>query len=182
MALDARTRYTKMMIRNSFISLLEEKPFHEIKMKEVCERAGINRSTFYKYYSDIFDWKEQIEKECLERAKEIINQIDTTDLRTILIHILSEIQKDIDLYRVLFSKHNDLHFLEHFLAMSLEKTESVLKEQVLNVSDIHGRWSSHYSGYGCMGVIQCWIGDGLRESPEEVSDFIVKLLTKTMKS
>lgn len=180
MALDARVRYTKMMIRNSFIKLLEDKAFHEITLKEVCELAGINRSTFYKYYSDIFDWREQIEKECLERAREVIDQIDSTDLRTILIHILSEIQKDIDLYRVLFSKRNDLHILEQYLAMSLEKTESVLKEQVLNMSDIQARWASHYGGYGCMGVIQCWIGDGLRQPPEEVADYIVNILTKTM--
>lgn len=43
-----------------------------------------------------------MEKECLERAGKVIDQINGTDLRTILIHILSEIQKDLDLYRVLF--------------------------------------------------------------------------------
>lgn len=43
MALDARVRYTKMMIRNRFVQLLEHKAFHEITLKEVCELAGINR-------------------------------------------------------------------------------------------------------------------------------------------
>ena len=64
--------------------------------------------------------------------------------------------------------------------MSLEKTESMLKERFLNVSDMQARWASLYGGYGCMGVIQCWIEDGLRQPPEEVADFIVDTLTKTM--
>lgn len=180
MALDARVRYTKMMIRNSFITLLKEKAFHEIKLKEVCQLAGINRSTFYKYYRDIFDWKEQIEKECLTQAREVIDQIDTTDLQTILVCVLSAIKKDIDLYRVLFSKCNDFHILEQFLTMSLEKTEHMVKGQMLNVSSMQGRWSSYYGAYGCLGVIRCWIEDGLTQSPEEVADYIVGILTKTM--
>lgn len=75
---------------------------------------------------------------------------------------------------------NKFHILEQYLAMSLEKTESMLKERFLNVSDMQARWASHYGGYGCMGVIQCWIEDGLRQPPEEVADFIVDTLTKTM--
>jgi len=45
MAEDARTRYTKMMIKNSFIQLVQEKPFAKITLKEVCSLAGINHST-----------------------------------------------------------------------------------------------------------------------------------------
>lgn len=121
-----------------------------------------------------------MERECLERAKEMLDQVDSTDLRVILVHILREIQKDIDLYRVLFLRRNDVHILEQYLAMSLEKTENILKERALQGSDIQARWASRYGGYGCMGVIQCWIGDGMRQSPEEVADFIVESLTKTM--
>lgn len=121
-----------------------------------------------------------MERECLERAKEMLDQVDSTDLRVILVHILREIKKDIDLYRVLFLRRNDVHILEQYLAISQEKTENILKERALQGSDIQARWASRYGGYGCMGVIQCWIGDGMRRSPEEVADFIVESLTKTM--
>lgn len=104
----------------------------------------------------------------------------SVDRRTLLLHILSEIKGDIDLYRALFSKGNDLYILEQFLSMSLEKTERVLVEQGRRTPGIQSRWSSHYGSYGCMGVIQCWIEDGLSQAPEEVADFIVGILTKTM--
>ncbi len=43
MSLDARSRYTKMVITNSFIKLLNTKPFYRIKLKDVCDLAEIGR-------------------------------------------------------------------------------------------------------------------------------------------
>ena len=40
---DQRTRLTRMLIRQAFTSLLREKPVQSISVKELCERAGINR-------------------------------------------------------------------------------------------------------------------------------------------
>ncbi len=62
MGLDSRSRYSKMVIRNSIFALLQEKLFHCISVTEVCKRAEINRTAFYKYYRDMPDWKEQIEQ------------------------------------------------------------------------------------------------------------------------
>ena len=53
MKTDARVRYTVHMIQNIFLELLKEKPVAKITVKEICERAEINRSTFYKHYQDV---------------------------------------------------------------------------------------------------------------------------------
>ena len=45
MKTDARVRYTVHMIQNIFLELLKEKPIAKITVKEICERAEINRST-----------------------------------------------------------------------------------------------------------------------------------------
>ena len=46
---DRRTRLTKALIRQAFTSLLEEKPIQRIAVTELCQRAGINRSTFFRH-------------------------------------------------------------------------------------------------------------------------------------
>lgn len=51
---DSRKRYTKKCLYDSFLELLAEKPVPDITVIEICERAGISRKTFYKYYSDQF--------------------------------------------------------------------------------------------------------------------------------
>lgn len=55
MGLDARVRYTKLVIKDAFISLLKEKPLNKVTVKEICALAGINRATFYRYYCDFTD-------------------------------------------------------------------------------------------------------------------------------
>ena len=45
-----RTAYTKTAIRRTFFELLEEKDFDKISVREICQRADINRSTFYRHY------------------------------------------------------------------------------------------------------------------------------------
>ena len=40
------------MFRTALIELMEEKPFHKITIKEICERADLNRTTFYLHYTD----------------------------------------------------------------------------------------------------------------------------------
>lgn len=47
-------QYTRKMIREQFVALLEEKPLDEITVKDVVERCQINRKTFYYYYQDLY--------------------------------------------------------------------------------------------------------------------------------
>ena len=46
---------TAARMDEAFLALLEEKDFAYITMKEMCERAGINRSTFYLHYETVDD-------------------------------------------------------------------------------------------------------------------------------
>ena len=53
---DLRVRKTKKALFDAFMKLLSEKPFDEITVNELCDCAGIRRATFYKHYSDKFDF------------------------------------------------------------------------------------------------------------------------------
>ena len=44
---DARVRYTQKVLKEVLLQLLEQKPVNRITVKEVCERAELNRTTFY---------------------------------------------------------------------------------------------------------------------------------------
>ena len=60
---DRRTQYSKRVIKESLFELMQEKPINKITVKELCERADVNRSTFYAYYTDIYDLDRKIIKE-----------------------------------------------------------------------------------------------------------------------
>ena len=56
----------------ALLALLEKKEFTYITIRELCAAAGVNRSTFYLHYQDIYDLSEQIGKEVLTN---ILNSI-----------------------------------------------------------------------------------------------------------
>ena len=52
---DRRTRYTRQVIKEAFLTLLEEKEYPKITVTEICRLAEINRGTFYLHYYDTAD-------------------------------------------------------------------------------------------------------------------------------
>lgn len=66
---DARVRYTKMKIKETFFQLLEKKDYSLITVTELCEKAEINRTTFYKHYLDIHDLLKKLEEEIIEQSQ-----------------------------------------------------------------------------------------------------------------
>jgi AcrR family transcriptional regulator len=67
--MDRRILKTRKLIKRAFLSLLEEKPFEKITVKEICERSETGRVTFYNHYED----KTDLMDDCL-RDMEIILQ------------------------------------------------------------------------------------------------------------
>ncbi len=53
---DLRVRKTKKAIAEAFMALLKEKSLEDITVNELCERAGVRRTTFYKHFKDKFDY------------------------------------------------------------------------------------------------------------------------------
>ncbi len=47
-------QYSKLIIREEFVKLLNEKPFNKISITELVKNCELNRNTFYYYYSDIY--------------------------------------------------------------------------------------------------------------------------------
>ncbi len=61
--LDHRILMTRRLFRQALTELLRQKPLQSITVKELCQKAGVNRGTFYSHYTDIFALMEQIESE-----------------------------------------------------------------------------------------------------------------------
>lgn len=58
-----RTARTRRKLIDSFWKFYEEKPIDKITIKEITDCAGVYRSTFYQYFSDIYDVLAAVEEE-----------------------------------------------------------------------------------------------------------------------
>ena len=71
---DLRIIKTHLAIQNAFVDLLEEKPFDKIQAQEIIEKALINRTTFYRYYSGKSDLVGKLIKEIKAEYQSILKQ------------------------------------------------------------------------------------------------------------
>ena len=69
---DLRVRKTKKAIAEAFMSILEEKPIEEMTVNELCDRAGVRRTTFYKHYRDKLDYIAAFAKDLRDKFDDII--------------------------------------------------------------------------------------------------------------
>lgn len=71
---DLRVIKTRANIKNTFIELLSKKALNEITIQNILDQALINRSTFYKHYSDKYELAEQLIDEIMKKAIVFINE------------------------------------------------------------------------------------------------------------
>ena len=64
---DRRVRKTKKQLRLALMELLAEKSAKSISVRELTERADINRGTFYIHYRDVGDLLQRLEDEMADR-------------------------------------------------------------------------------------------------------------------
>ena len=61
---EAKFHNTAVKMDDALVVLLEQKEFSDISIMDICEKAGVNRSTFYAHYGNLYD----LLKETQERA------------------------------------------------------------------------------------------------------------------
>lgn len=181
MGLDARIRYTKMVIKDTFIALLKEKPVNKVTVKEICDLAEINRATFYKYYSDPFDLLDKIKLEMLSQLQSNL-KTSPRSFREIFIFIMVNIRADSERYQTLVSENGDSKFPSRIFSICYEHITDDLRKQFPDLSPIQQEWLYSFSAQGCCGILERWISGSMGEGIEEVADFAQKLIEATTKA
>ena len=74
-----RTAQTKQKLIDSFWELYCEKNIEKITVKAITDNAGFYRSTFYEYFSDVYEVLEEIESTLLSQQQEVVNKIYETN-------------------------------------------------------------------------------------------------------
>lgn len=99
-----RTQMTRQLFRDSLIELLQSKTFQKITVKEICEHADLNRTTFYLHYTDqeqLLDEIVAIFQEGLDRYFPPISDEENRISR--LDEYLSYVKDNYKVFRILMS-------------------------------------------------------------------------------
>jgi AcrR family transcriptional regulator len=179
MKLDRKTRYTRKALGDSLIELMKAKPFTKITVRELCENADINRTTFYAHYRDQYDLLQQIEEETLNHIEDMLDKYDSKrskrEVFEMVEEILNFIANNSSSVRVLLSENGDIDFqkrlFRHFM----------LKEQVMRYlpkKSIREETKEYWSVYvinGAIGMVQYWLKENMSIPVSELAKILMFL-------
>ena len=105
------TTMTKQTIKDAFWELYKDKKIERITVKDITLKAGYNRSTFYAYFTDVYDILDQIEEDLMPGI-EHLPPIDTSREHNpdFFENIITIYEKNSTYYSVLLSENGDPRF------------------------------------------------------------------------
>lgn len=176
---DARVRYTKMMIRSSFIELLREKPVAKVSVTELCERAGINRATFYAHYADPSDLLRSIEEEFMSELSRwvgpAISARSSGALEETLTAIIEYIGENAAVCSVLLSSSGDANFQ----AKVVDAVEQpFLSSFSYDGSREEAKYYYTFAADGSVGMIKKWLAGGMKIPPKTLAGMIARFTAR----
>lgn len=170
---DQRVRLSKQLLRNALILLLEGKNINKISVREICEVADINRTTFYRYYSSQYDLLEDIENILADELREKIAARGEKRL----LRIVETINDNAAIFRLFMNNMIDPNFIQRMFDISIIREE--IAEATESVSEEYSKYAYEFLTWGGYSVVRRWLNKENRESPEEITEYIHQLLANT---
>lgn len=192
---DRRTQYSKRMIRESFYELMKEKPLDKISVTEICKKADVNRSTFYSYYTDIYDLQLKIMKDFFSMQKNVTRHIKESfknknslddftysDFYDIVYYYLKTVADNTDLYKFIFNQNatNSVH--TSIGKITYHTIRDVLNPMLTEERADELKQAFTFVSGGTTAMIMKWIENDCSPSAEEQSSHLAKYYYGTFKA
>lgn len=117
-----RVTMTKRLLKTALIELMQEKPFSQITIKELCEQADLNRTTFYLHYSDQTAVLREIEQETAEKTVEYMKHASpSADTVELIETFLKYVKDNATLFRTLLVSSERVSFKPEFIRYTLSE-------------------------------------------------------------
>ena len=177
-----KTRYTKMVLQDSLFELMENKPIEKITIKELCENADINRTTFYAHYTDQYNLLAEIENETLSWAKEAIASLADKNDRSESIKIMEEIfQYFVDNsknLKILMSERGDINFQKQIFTIIYEQCGMFFHIEPHENSGTRDEYFIFVVN-GSIGLLQHWLKNGMPRTAGEMAEIIYNMAVQS---
>lgn len=175
---DRRVKYTKMVLKESFIKILEKKDISQISIKEICEVADINRATFYAHYSDQYDLLRKIEDELLDNINTHLAEFDqkNSNIDVILTaeKIFEYLKENAKQCKLLLSERGDFSFQKKIMILVYEKIITEITDNNM-ITKEDAEYVYSFTITGCVGIVQKWLDEDMKKSAHFMAEMVIKL-------
>lgn len=150
-------------IERAFIELLQTHDLKEITVSSIIEKTGLNRSTFYANYLDIFDLADKTREKLENEFSNLFADYDYFNERTGALKMFTHIKENQIFYKTYFKLcYDDKHLI------SIYDTKRAEKEHI----DSNIKYHIEFFRNGLNAIIQMWLANGCVESPKEMAEVL----------
>ncbi|MBT9775933.1 TetR family transcriptional regulator [Clostridium sp. MCC353] len=180
---DRRIRRTQKLLKDSLTQLMKEKEFKNISVKDITDRADLNRGTFYLHYTDTYHLLQQMENEVLEDFQEMINcyghSFKRDTMLPVLTPILDYIEENMQICKILFENNAANDFVDRFHSLIRQNGLVIIKDTFPAANDAVVSCFFEFVTYGLIGLIKQWIDMGMVQPKEKLAELADKAVMGT---
>ena len=181
---------TALLMNQALVELLNKKDYEFITVKEICERAGVNRSTFYLHYETINDLLEEtidnIDKKFVtyfsENANVFFEKLKSASTENLLLitpeyltPYLTYIKDNRIIHQVAVKHSRIMNSIEKFNSLNEKVFKPIFKG--FNIDDKTEHYMISYYLNGITAIINEWIKSGCKDSIEYIEKIIITCVT-----
>ena len=171
--MNQRIALTKRLLKNSLTEMLQTQSIYQISIRELCQRAGLNRSTFYKYYGSQIDLLSEMEQDLLCSIETTLSsQADSNE--NLIEQIMVYLEQDIEFVRLLLNSNVDPQFPEKLLY--LEPIRRMCEDLKADMTEDAYEYFYCFILHGAYELVHKWLNKEKRESPTQIASLIFRFI------
>ncbi len=180
--IDPRVIRTRQMLRDALIALIQERGFESLTVKDITDKATLNKATFYLHYKDLDDLLIQSTVELQEELMTAIGGpiITSENLTSSLLALLTLVYEHFglhkDFYDVVLNKigtppvitaiQNPIETVSQHTITRLHNPDAIVDQDLI----------VRFMSSACIGLMQRWLATGAERSPEYMAEQCLNLL------
>lgn len=183
---DRRTAYTERVIKQAYTELILQSPNRRISVREICERADVNRGSFYLHYEDINALQAAVETDLIQSSQFILPQNDLRQdpdshyLTGMVRNLLTFTQQHPEYAVIFFYPYADHTALKNAMAHSAERAASRWK--TVGIAGEEAEYIYLFMLNGLYGLQREFMTRPTAPDADKVADVIGQLLAQGFSS
>lgn len=171
---------THERIKNCLGELMRSKPMRQVTVGEICDAVGINRSTFYAHFTDVYAVAEAISddlnNELGAKFADISQSGEPLEDRKYLVTMLEHMKEHRVFYRRLLADTESPVVVNNMKYLHRELVAPVFARY--NLDGRIADYCFEFTLSGFFTIIGKWVNDGCPESTEELANLILNLMPR----
>ena len=182
--MDPRVIRTRKMLREALIDLIPEKGYDAITVKDITDRATLNRATFYLHYRDKSDllakgfeetWTELTAENPLPVKED--GRLELSGTKVTVLTDFKHVLQNAAFYRVMLGERGVAEFIHRMQQHVYETTSKRLRAGFgeLPTGPVPIEMVLQFITSAYVGLIQWWLEQDMPFTPEEMATLVVQL-------